>query len=81
MGAGPGTGVTTGAEGGVLTATGMEGSLTIEVKNIEGITVYTQNQWPANEVLSFGKELSPGIYFVQVTDGSNVRTIKIVKGN
>jgi hypothetical protein len=55
--------------------------LTFEVKNMAGQIVYSQTNCTRDKILTFGDDLPAAIYLLQIQDGSELRTFKIVKTN
>ena len=51
----------------------------IIVADVYGKKVYQASGF-GNSQYSFGKELISGIYFVQVIQGKNIKTLKLIKG-
>jgi hypothetical protein len=58
--------------------TGSAGSVLAEVKNSLGQTVFSKPGFSLNESMDLtGK--AKGLYFIQITDGNNMKTIKLLK--
>ena len=58
----------------------VQDAVTIRVVDVNGKTVYTTKGSPEQSFF-FGKNLSPGIYLVEVSQGQEVITAKVIKGN
>ncbi len=59
--------------------TGNKGTGQIKIMNIAGSVVYIKEVNSESEVLTVGKELSDGVYIVQVISDGEVKNIRLVK--
>jgi hypothetical protein len=63
----------------VLTLSTSSQPLTVKVTSLTGSTVETRTGLAANGLLSIGANYLPGTYFLEVKQGNNKQTIKLVK--
>ncbi|MFM9911167.1 MAG: choice-of-anchor I family protein [Chitinophagaceae bacterium] len=64
----------------INTRSNSDESVSITVVDVLGRVMERKTELPANGVTHIGNQLSKGIYFVEVTQGSKKQRIKLVKG-
>jgi hypothetical protein len=62
-----------------ITTAGSDEKVQVTVTDVSGRVVNTMSNLPAGQPIRFGQELKPGIYFANVVQGNNRKTVKLIK--